>query len=776
MNFSKLTSVILFLILIAFSGCFDEGDSAATSGDASLGSGSSIDYKYEIGSAITDITGPPAEVMFGGYCAFDQKGKGIYMRQFARAFAIKDRETGKHVVMAVADISMLASGVYVHVLNKIKANSELNDVFNEDNVVLSATHTHSGPGGYFKTYALNIFVGMTFHEDNFNTIVDGIYDAICQAYKNMDKGSIYLNSGEFSAEEHERVSRNRSPEGYYLNRDIADYLLPNGDPDDANRIMTQLKMMKENNSPLGIYNWTPIHPNTAGSKLKLINGDILGLSAYLFETEQGLDYVNKTGFIAAFAQNDCGDTSSNLPEDSELFGVDLKGSPDWVADGSHDYERMALRADTVTDMAKSMYNSTGEELKGDIEYRQIFVDVQEFPIRSEFIHPDDVKYAQELGETTDNRQLCRGAAGIDFMAGSTEDGISGMVPFEGHPRDVTDYSLEDPANIFTEPLPIITDLLMNLLVPSDTLYDEMDCQLEKTMALSFDELNNLIPNGKAWNLNMPFQIIKIGDKLAIVTLPLEVSTMAGRRIKAEVKKVISPDIHVVINATSNSDGRYLTTREEYASQQYEGGATLLGPYELNAVTQVIHDLAASFAPGTDLPDYGVSFEDVEDGLEDKSIFQVSGNVVFDDKPLNKSFGSVKSQPAGSYSRGNTASAVFWGAHPNNNTAVGSKESFIVIEKKTGSRQECREEKIGCNTETICTTIDSWSAVAYDWDPSTTYEWARSGVANSLVTIKWTIPADTEPGEYRIRHIGQWKSGWTWNISRYEGASRTFTVQ
>jgi len=211
---------------------------------------------------------------------------------------------------------------------------------------------------------------------------------------------------------------------------------------------------------------------------------------------------------------------------------------------------------------------------------------------------------------------------------------------------------------------------------------------------------------------------------------------------------------VVINSTSNDDLRYLATREEYASQQYEGGATLMGPYSLNGVRQIVHELAATFTPGIEPPSYAVDLATVEAGLEKVSILQVAGKVLFDDKPLNKKFGDVITQPSSIYSKGTTVSAVFWGAHPNNNLTVGSSESYLVVEKKNGA---------------------IWKPVVYDWDPTTRYRWTRDGIANSKITIEWLIPSDTVAGEYRIRHIGHWKSGWTGRISRYEGVTSGFAV-
>jgi neutral ceramidase len=137
-------------------------------------------------------------------------------------------------------------------------------------------------------------------------------------------------------------------------------------------------------------------------------------------------------------------------------------------------------------------------------------------------------------------------------------------------------------------------------------------------------------------------------------------------------------------------------------------------------------------------------------IANAQILNIPG-VVFDDKPLFKSFGSVYSDASASYTRGQTVSVTFWGGHPKNNYKIQS--TYLKVEKiaSTGT-----------------------TTVANDWDPETKYIWQRDGIANSKITIKWDT-TNAAPGTYRIRHYGHWKSGWTGAITAYEGASRTFTV-
>ena len=54
-----------------------------------------------------------------------------------------------------------------------KLNETLGALYNTDNVILSATHTHSGPGGYMQ-YVLFEITSYGFVQQSFQALVDGI--------------------------------------------------------------------------------------------------------------------------------------------------------------------------------------------------------------------------------------------------------------------------------------------------------------------------------------------------------------------------------------------------------------------------------------------------------------------------------------------------------------------------------------------------------------------------------------------------------------------------
>src|SRR5216684_256644 len=101
---------------------------------------------YLVGTGVYDITGPAAEIVMMGYAVPKQKTSGIHIRLRSRAFVVGDAH--KRVVFVSADLCMLFQMVKVEVSEKLAADPDLSRFYNEQNVLLSATHTHSGPSGY----------------------------------------------------------------------------------------------------------------------------------------------------------------------------------------------------------------------------------------------------------------------------------------------------------------------------------------------------------------------------------------------------------------------------------------------------------------------------------------------------------------------------------------------------------------------------------------------------------------------------------------------------
>ena len=90
---------------------------------------------------------------------------------------------------------------------------------------------------------------------------------------------------------------------------------------------------------------------------------------------------------------------------------------------------------------------------------------------------------------------------------------------------------------------------------------------------------------------LPLQIMSIGS-VVIAGVPAEFNGMAGRRLKQTLRTAFGPALsHVAISNYSNGYSGYVSTREEYAAQHYEGASTLYGPATLEAYQQCFDALA-----------------------------------------------------------------------------------------------------------------------------------------------------------------------------------------
>ena len=91
---------------------------------------------------------------------------------------------------------------------------------------------------------------------------------------------------------------------------------------------------------------------------------------------------------------------------------------------------------------------------------------------------------------------------------------------------------------------------------------------------------------------LPLQIVTIGQ-VAIVCCPGEFTTMAGTRLRQVVAERLQGRgiRHVLICTYCNDYMGYVTTREEYQAQAYEGGHTIYGQWTLAAFQTRFEGLA-----------------------------------------------------------------------------------------------------------------------------------------------------------------------------------------
>lgn len=663
---------------------------AATLGAPSPASASDTahDGDYLVGRGIADVTGEAAETGMMGYSSFDQKTSGIHQRLRSRAFIVVDRSSGKRVVYVNADLAMIFQSVQQGVIARLK--ERYGDLYDEENVLLSATHTHSGPGGYSHHVAYNLSV-LGFQKETYRAVVDGVADSVAEAHEDLKPGTMSLGTGTLT-----NASVNRSREAFDRNpaADRAAF------PDAIDPAMTVLRF-KQGDKDAGAISWFATHNTSITNGNTLISPDNKGYAAYAWEHDhEGVRHLDDTpGFVAAFPNTNAGDMSPNL---------NLKPGSGPTED---EFENTRVIGERQLDAAREIYDDT-RPIAGGVDSRLAYVDMENVTVRPEY--------------TPDGREhrTCPAVVGASTLAGSVEDGPA-IPGFEEGTRT---------------PVAGIIDALR-----IDTPSWLQACQYPKASLIPTGLLSNVHP---VTPKTLPLQIMKLGE-LYLVAAPGEFTITAGLRVRRTVAERLGvPLDRVLLQGYANAYSQYVTTPEEYDTQNYEGGSTLYGRYTLPAHQQEYARIAESLREGTEL-ERGTAPPD-ESGRQ----FTFQTGVVYDNPPAGKAFGTVLRAPDSSYARGATATVEFATGHPKNNVRRGS--TFLEVQRLENG---------------------SWQRVLDDGDWETTYRWTRLNglTGTSKATVTWDIAPDTAPGTYRIVHHGDARS-LLGKITPFTGATGTFTVR
>lgn len=665
---------------------------------------SASESTYLIGTGISDVTGAIAENGAFGY-ASHQEMKGLQQRVYAHAFIVADQVTGKRVVYVSVDTGGIFNAVRVRVLDKLKAIYP--GLYDEGNVMIGITHSHVSPAGTSTDKLYEIAAeDKTMHgfsQQVLDITVDGIVNAISKAHNNLEPGTIEMKRTNVHG-----ITRNRSLGAYLQNDDVSKY------DDSVETTMDQLEFTSAAGEKLGVFNWFSTHATSFPMHWDLYSADSKGYAEYLYEQKFGTDPNQDKTFVAAFPASGTGDmvpVAGNSSSTPEFMGT------------SDDYYNAEKHGQEQFDASWRLWNSPGDTVKGAVDYRGRYVQFKNYVVKA--------AYTEGAGD----QKLCVPARGYSFAAGG-ENGPSGIPGiYEGMTRD--NFSVRDVINKVDQ-----SSLggLVRFAFASISWTGNDPCQAEKPV---------LLPDGKwGWASTVePVQLLRIGN-VAIVGVPTETGTMGVRHLRESVERILAPlgVEKVIFSGAANDYAGYVSTREEYAAQHYEGASTEFGPYELSALQQEVDGLAQSMVDGTAVSN------DAWPNVSTRGKINRPG-VVLDDKPWRQKFGQVLVQPLEQYQPGDTAKAVFRGAHPKNNLRVGGTFLKVQRQAEDGTWQDYLADR--------------------DWD--TSYRWEREGASYSRTTVEWRIRQGTPAGTYRLVQDGDWKNGWNHRIIPYEGISNPFTV-
>ena len=128
-----------------------------------------------------------------GYAMLNQKTNGIHIRLRSRAYIMQENvDNGKRVVFVSVDICMIQPTLKDIVISALK--TKYGDLYDYDNVILSATHTHAGPAGYSQLMLYDV-TSLGYSASNQHAITDGIIRSIERAHDNIKNGRIKIATG-----------------------------------------------------------------------------------------------------------------------------------------------------------------------------------------------------------------------------------------------------------------------------------------------------------------------------------------------------------------------------------------------------------------------------------------------------------------------------------------------------------------------------------------------------------------------------------------------------
>jgi neutral ceramidase len=672
------------------------------------------DEAYLLGRSLEDITLPVVGVPMMGFVRPDQIVEGLHQRQYARTFVIADASGKARLALVTCDIAFPTHTLKLAVLDRLR--EKFGDRYGHANVIIAGTHTHAAPGGYHHRFSASA-LGGDFFGQCFDALVEGIAESIVTADADLKPGKILFAQGEV-----EGAGANRSRVAYANNpaEERAKYR------SDVDTTMTLLKFVRDD-GPIGAINWFAVHGTSMNYYNKLISGDNKGYAAYAMEQAHGTRYTGKPEFVAAFAQSNAGDVTPNLSLDN-------------TGPGKNDTESTRIIGARQARVAEQLFAHAKETIRGPIEFRHAFIDFSNLAVSGEFTRAGP-------------QRTCPSAFGYSFAAGSTEDG-------GGHPLFREGMK---------EPNPLIDGWVranMPALVPTEEF---KQCQKPKAILFATG-----LAKPPMHEQVQPLGLVRIGQ-LILAVGPAEFTTMAGRRIRAAVAGELGTDPrHVVIAGYANDYAGYVTTREEYESQQYEGGHTLFGPWTEAGYRQEYVRLAKALKAGKPV-------ESKATPVDMRSVLKKNTSLEGPDEkpPAEAKWGDATVDAKEKYQPGKLVTVTFWTGSPINQ--YKRTDRFMAVQRLTNVQGAWEVAREDFDWDTTC----RWKQILPDTDPKPKKASPFDGLEIKKraalilrpdpyqVTITWQTNEKTQKGTYRIVHYGRFKK--EGKVERFIVKSRPFQI-
>lgn len=537
---------------------------------------------YEIGVARHDLTRWTPGLGMMGWGMLDNYATSVATPLSARAFVLRDPTTGDKLAMVVCELAFISLALREAVCTRLQTQQAARG-FDVERVLLMATHTHSGPGG-FTHYAFYNVTIPGFAQEILDGLADDIVAAIVAADDARVPGTLRWNQGEFATDV--PVAFNRSIAAYNRNPDVT----PVTEGEEHLAIDRQLRMLRFDDASgraLGSINWFAVHCTSVHSDNHALHFDNKGYAAA--DLEATLRERDGGDPIAAFAQGASGDVTPNFRKHpSRPF---VRGQfPDDDASARHNGALQAQLATSVHDGAAS-----SPAMRTRIRCAHAFVDMGDVAVDPRFVggrtglrtSPGEIGMAMFFG-TEEGPGLPRAGLRLQRWVAAAANRLA--------PRDpVRALAQAEKVAWVRGTEHRVLGLAALQRIPGIPLPRRAAEAVRMFRALHRDRVA-----GTPWTPQvLPSHLVVVGD-VALVAVPHEFTTVAGRRLCASVCAALEPlgVTRAVLVGYANAYAGYVTTPEEYELQDYEGASTHFGKWTLPAYQTVFAGLAATLCGET----------------------------------------------------------------------------------------------------------------------------------------------------------------------------------
>ncbi len=570
-----------------------------------------------------DITPPPGLGLFG-YGSEGRKATGYRLRLYARALILEDKKDGERVAFVVADLAVVSTILHRLVAQEVVAATGIG----ADRLLLAGTHTHSAPGHFLDAGPQNLAGSevMGYDPAVVNFLVERIANAVREAHDNLRPARLGWGTTDAPLGR----TRNRSIQPYNQN---PPHTTPPNRPASPPRavelqavdptwtmLRVDTKVGAAKYAAAGALSILAIHGTGNPSLTDVYDGDVAALVERALEAQIDGKHVFQQQSVHLFANGPLGDVSPSLYYDKHgnkgsagFARMDVSSCPfpamlrgrrpggPRTPPGSEEWRAPSARA-----VAKCIADARG------------FVDHVTLGVEGTVAAPVPVPGVVPRI----SRDTSLGRRAIELFDGISPDDATVTISRAFETLPLTSggaaFRICPPGKIGTAATAGARDGRSRFLrwrlfgfIPigiddgRSAIAHLAGCQQPKRVL--FYPMQGLAMGRHAFPGEAQLAVVRItalnknGQERTILigTVPVEPTTLAGRQMMDAMRDgAATANIDaqtVALMAITNGYTDYVTTREEYSRQAYEGGSNLFAGEMATLLSTRLRALTESLA-------------------------------------------------------------------------------------------------------------------------------------------------------------------------------------